>query len=146
MLLVMKSRASALRLEFPSPSSQKIGLLVGPCWERLSPVRGWRRRFGTEIIAKPKAHTRRDAGPLKRIPPEPQLEQQRHQEKPQRRIPTLCSTTSVFGLRTGRGAISRASRCRKTSKIVELIMNCRNMLKYVEISRRLSNRWSRANK
>src|ERR1019366_1827323 len=77
MPLVMRSRASASLLEFPCRSSQKIGLLAGPCWERLSPVRGRRRRFGTEIIAKSKAHTKRDAGPLKRIPPEPQLEQQK---------------------------------------------------------------------
>src|SRR5450432_36600 len=44
MPLVMRSRASASRLEFPC---------------RSSPVRGRRRRFGTEIIAKSKAHTKR---------------------------------------------------------------------------------------
>ena len=50
--MVMRNRASALLLEFPCPSSQKIGLLDGPCAKRLSLVRKWRRRFGTAIIAK----------------------------------------------------------------------------------------------
>jgi hypothetical protein len=113
--------------------------------KRLSPVRGWRRRFGTEIIARLKAHTRRDAGRPKRIPPEPQLEQQKDRQNTQQRIPTLCSTTSVFGLRTGCGASSLRFGCRKTSNIVEHTGDCRNMLKYVEISRKLSNRWPRAN-
>jgi len=49
------------------------------------------------IIIKSTAHPDRDAGPSKRIPPEPEPEQQETTTKTQRRIPTLMFHYRVFG-------------------------------------------------
>src|SRR5450432_3636700 len=83
--------------------------------KRLSPVRGWRRRFGTEIIARLKAHTRRDAGPPKRIPPEPQLEQPRRPPRHPTTHPNLMFHYRVFGCL---GAIFPAGGCCNLSQTV----------------------------
>ena len=66
--------------------------------ERLSTCKGMVEAVWDGENRKSGAHRKRDAGPPKRIPPEPQPQQQKDRQKIQQRIPTLCSTTRCLAV------------------------------------------------
>ena len=64
--------------------------------ERLSICKGMVEAVWDGGNRKSGAHRKRDAGPPKRIPPDPQPQQQKDRQETQERIPTLCSTTGFW--------------------------------------------------
>src|ERR1700690_862972 len=119
----MRNRASELLLEYLCRSPQKIGSLAGPCGDASQLVRGWRGQVGTPEIAKSRAHPERDALPPKRIPAEPQQDEQKDHQKPKRCIPTLMFHYRVLGCLWAVFAAGHVAIC---CRLFPVRADCRN--------------------
>jgi hypothetical protein len=84
--------------------------------------------LGTPEIAKSGAHAERDALSPKRIPAEPQQDEQKDNQKPKRRIPTLMfhyrvlgCLWVVFGLSSLPGMLQSVADCFRCGLTAEIV-------------------------